>query len=91
MGLTRNTLCLLSRAAEYGEPVHVEYALLSEHELFDTSIISPDPRHSSAGEWLIRGDRHFYTVTVSSRPSNNLPQHLTLHFDCFSQGADGHI
>jgi hypothetical protein len=86
MSLAWNTEQLLDAAA--GKPVAnrnaVEYHLLCWRELYDKSIISADRHHSSAGEWVLRGDRHFYTVTVMSRPFYELPQHLCLSFDCFS-------
>ena len=82
MSLAWNTEQLLNAAAGKPVPDHtaVEYHFLSWRELYDKSIISPDRHHSSAGEWVLRGDRHFYTVTLTSRPYYALPQHLCLSF-----------
>src|SRR5690348_14251669 len=44
----------------------VEYHLRSWRELYDKSILSADRHHSSAGEWAVHGDGHFYTVSVTS-------------------------
>jgi len=87
MSLAWNTEQLLNAASGKTAPARtaVEYHLLSWRELYDKSIISADRHHSSAGEWVIRGDRHFYTVTVTSRPFYALPQHLCLAFDCFTK------
>jgi hypothetical protein len=85
MSLAWNTEQLLNAAAGKSVPDRsaVEYHFLSWRELYDKSIISADRHHSSAGEWVVLGDRHFYTVTVTSRPYYSLPQHLCLSFDCF--------
>jgi hypothetical protein len=87
MSLAWNTEQLLDAAAGKPVPGHtaIEYHLLSWRELYDKSIISADRHHSSAGEWVLRGDRHFYTVTVTSRPFYSIPQHLCLSFDCFTK------
>ncbi len=88
MAIERNTKRLLAAAAgegDAGECTPVEYHLLSWRELYDKSIITADRHHSSAGEWVLRGDSHFYTVTVISRPYYALPQQLCLSFDCFSE------
>jgi hypothetical protein len=67
MAIERNTKRLLAAAAgeEAGERTPVEYHLLRWRELYDKSIITVDRHHSSAGEWVLRGDPHFYTVTVT--------------------------
>jgi hypothetical protein len=87
MSLASNTKHLLSIASgnEAPERAAVEYHLLSWREVYDRSIISADRYSSSAGEWVIRGDRHFYTVTVTTRPVYTLPQYLCLFFDCFTE------
>lgn len=87
MSLAWNTEQLLSAAAGKTVPEHtaVEYHFLSWRELYDKTIITADRHHSSAGEWVVLGDRHFYTVTVTSRPYYELPQHLCLSFDCFTK------
>lgn len=81
-----NTGQLLSRANgdAPAEETPVEYHLLSWRELYDKSILSADRHHSSAGEWVLHGDGHFYTVTVVSRPVYALPQELCLSFDCYT-------
>ena len=90
MSLAWNTKQLLAQAA--GEKVPefraVEYHLLSWRELYDKSIITADRYSSGAGEWVISGDRHFYTVTVTTRPFYELPQELCLFFDCFTETKD---
>jgi hypothetical protein len=86
MAIERNTKRLLD--AVHGEEAactSVEYHLLSWRELYDKSIITADRHHSSAGEGVLRGDSHFYTVTVISRPYYRLPQQLCQSFDCFSE------
>lgn len=72
-------------SADGGERIAVEYHFLSWRELYDRSIITADRHHSSAGEWVLQGDRHFYTVKVISRPYYALPQELCLFFDCFTE------
>ena len=68
-----------------GLGVGSKYHLRSWRELYDRSIITADRHHSSMHEWVLRGDRHFYTVTVISRPCYALPQELCLSFDCFNE------
>ena len=87
MSLAWNTQQLLSAAsgAATSESTAVEYHFLSWRELYDKSILTADRHHSSAGEWVLLGDHHFYTVTVTSRPYYALPQHLCLSFDCFTK------
>jgi hypothetical protein len=87
MSLASNTRHLLRTASGEEAPEHasVEYHLLSWRELYDQSIVSADRYSSSAGEWVIWGDRHFYTVTVTTRPVYILPQELCLFFDCFTE------
>lgn len=87
MSLAWNTEQLLNAAEGKTVPdrTAVEYHFHSWRELYDKSIISPYRHHSSAGEWVLYGDRHFYTVTVTSRPYYALPQDLCLSFDCFTK------
>lgn len=87
MAIERNTKRLLAAAAgeQTGDRTPVEYHLLSWRELYDKSIITADRHHSGAGEWVLRGDFHFYTVTVITRPSYALPQELCLSYDCFTE------
>jgi hypothetical protein len=59
--------------------------------LYDKTILTADRYSSSAGEWVIYGDRHFYTVTVTSRPVYALPQELCLAFDCVTQIEEGEL
>lgn len=84
MGIVWNTRQLQSAAGSGAavERTSVEYHLHSWRELYDKSILSADRHHSSAGEWVVHGDGHFYTVTVTSRPVYTLPQELCLAFDC---------
>jgi hypothetical protein len=93
MSLAWNTRKLLSAAAgkELPERTAVEYHLRSWRELYDKSILSADRYSSSAGEWVIRGNGHFYTVTVISRPVYALPQELCLAFDCCTRVEDGEL
>ena len=86
MALEWNTKQLVAAASgsEAGERTAVEYHLLSGRELYDRSIITADRHHSSAGQWVLRGEPTFYTVTVISRPYYALPQELCLSFDCFT-------
>src|SRR5467141_3457756 len=85
MAIERNTKRLLAAAAgkQAGESTPVEHHLLSWRELYDKLIFTADRHHSSAGEWVLRGDFHFYTVRVITRPYYELPQELCLSFDCF--------
>jgi hypothetical protein len=87
MSLAWNTEQLLSAPTSKGRSActAVEYYFLSWRELYDKSILTVDRHHSSAGEWVVRGDHHFYTVTVTSRPVYRLPQQLCLSFDCFTK------
>jgi hypothetical protein len=87
MSLAWNTVQMLSAPSgeEKPESTPVEFHFSSWRELYDKSILTADRHHSSAGEWVLHGDNHFYTVTVTSRPVYALPQHLCLSFDCFSK------
>jgi hypothetical protein len=87
VAIERNTKRLLAAAVgeDGGEHTPVEYHVLSWRELYDKSIIAADRHHSSAGQWVLRGDPHFYTVTVITRPYYALPQQLCLAFDCFTE------
>lgn len=87
MSLARNTNLLLAATSDtdVSGRTAVEYHLLTWRELYDKSIITADRSSSGSGEWVLRGDRHFYTVTVTSRPSYAIPQELCLFFDCFTE------
>jgi hypothetical protein len=74
MNLAWNTKRLLAAPAAQ----KVEYHLLSARRLRDGAIISPDPDHSSAGEWVVCDG--MYTVSVLTRPTYALPQQLCLSF-----------
>jgi hypothetical protein len=76
MSLAWNTKRLMEALA--GQKV--EYHLLSGRRLRDGAIISADPDHSSAGEWVVRDGP--YTVSVLTRPTYALPQQLCLFFTC---------
>ena len=87
MALAWNTRQLLS-AEPKGEPVAstpVEFHFVSRRELYDNTISTADRHHSSAGEWVVLGDHHWYSVAVITRPVYALPQELCLSFDCFSK------
>ena len=81
MALIWNTRQLISSASrsEPSRPTPVEFHFLSHRELYDSTIVTVDRHHSSAGEWVVRGDHH------STRPVYVLPQELCLSFDCFSK------
>jgi len=85
MSLAWNTRLLLSPYVGGGpiEAVPVEFHFLSHRELYDSTIRSADRHHSSAGEWAVYGDHHWYTVAVITRPVYAIPQELCLSFDCF--------
>ena len=51
--------------------------------LRDGAIISPDPDHSSAGEWVVRDG--LYAVSVLTRPTYTVPQQLCLSFTCHAR------
>jgi hypothetical protein len=89
LAIERNTKRLLAAAAgeNAGERTPVEYHILSWRELYDKSIITADRHHSSAGEWVLWGDSHFYTVKVITKPYYALPQQLCLSFDCFTENV----
>jgi hypothetical protein len=89
LAIERNTKRLLAAAAgeNAGERTPVECHILSWRELYDKSIITADRHHSSAGEWVLWGDSHFYTVKVITRPYYALPQQLCLSFDCFTENV----
>jgi hypothetical protein len=91
MSLAWNTRRLLSptTGGEAPERTAVEYHLRSWRELYDKSILSADRYSSSAGQWVIRGDGHFYTVTVISRPVYAVPQELCVAFDCCTRVEEG--
>jgi len=85
MGLASNTRRLMSVGPK-GEriaPIPVEFHFLSHRELYDNTIVTVDRHHSSAGEWVVYGDHHWYTVAVVTRPVYARPQELCLSFDCY--------
>src|SRR5690349_3059577 len=87
VGLASNTRHFpwLAPSPESVESVAIEYHLLSWRELYDKSILTADRYSSGAARWVIRGQKHFYTVEVVSRPYYSLPQELCLSFDCYAQ------
>jgi hypothetical protein len=82
MSLAWNTKCLME--APGGQKV--EYHLLSDRRLRDRAIISPDPDHSSAGEWVVRDG--LYAVSVLTRPTYTVPQQLCLSFTCHERKVE---
>lgn len=85
MSLALNTKKLLAAAeSPTGESTQVEYHFLSWRELYDKRFITADRYSSGTAEWVLYGDRHFYTLSVISRPFYALPQELCLAFDCFT-------
>lgn len=86
MALVWNTQQLLSKMDDkLAERSSVEFHFLSRRELYDGCIKTADRHHSSAGEWVVLGDSHWYTVSVMTRPVYALPQELCLSFDCFAK------
>jgi hypothetical protein len=64
----------------------VEFHFLSGRQLYDGTIKSADPDHSSAGEWVVfPHPPGLYSVRVVTRPVYTLPQELCLSFNCFSR------
>jgi hypothetical protein len=85
LSLALNTKKLLAAAGSpTGESTQVEYHFLSWRELYDKRFITADRYSSGTAEWVLYGDRHFYTLSVISRPFYALPQELCLAFDCFT-------
>jgi hypothetical protein len=85
LSLALNTKKLLMAAGSpAGESTQVEYHFLSWRELYDKRFITADRYSSGTAEWVLYGDRHFYTLSVISRPFYALPQELCLAFDCFT-------
>lgn len=84
MSLAWNTKRLMLMEEPAGQKV--EYHLLSERRLRDGAIISPDPDHSSAGEWVVRAGP--YAVSVLTRPTYTLPQQLCLSFTCHTRAVE---
>jgi hypothetical protein len=80
MSLAWNTKRLMEEPAG-GQKV--EYHLLSGRRLRDGAIISADPDHSSAGEWVV--SQAPYAVSVLTRPTYALPQQLCLSFTCHTR------
>jgi len=64
----------------------VEYHLISGRRLRDGAIVSADPDHSSAGEWVVNSG--LYTVSVLTRPTYALPQQLCLSFKCHTRTVE---
>jgi hypothetical protein len=87
MALQWNTrqLMLSKSTGESVSPTPVEFHFLSRRELYDNMIVTADRHHSSAGEWVVYGDHHWYSLSVVTRPVYALPQELCLSFDCFSK------
>ena len=87
MALAWNTRQLMSSGStgKSASPTPVEFHFLSRRRLYDSSIVTADPDHSSAGEWVVHGDGHWYSLAVITRPVYALPQELCLSFDCFSR------
>ncbi len=82
MSLAWNTKRLMEASA--GQKV--EYHLLSGRRLRDGAIVSVDPDHSSAGEWVVRDGS--YAVSVLTRPTYTLPQQLCLSFTCHTRKVE---
>jgi len=80
MSLAWNTRELLREAHTSGAPI--EYHFLSNRQLFDSTILTADITHSSAGHFAVFGDSRWYTVSVVTRPVYALPQELCLSFVC---------
>jgi len=85
MALAWNTRQLILSGSTGSGATPVEFHFLSRRELYDSTIISADRHHSSAGEWAVHGDHHWYSVAVVTRPVYLLPQELCLSFGCFSR------
>jgi hypothetical protein len=87
MALAWNTSQLLSAGSgdKPASATPVEFHFLSRRELFDSTISTVDRYHSSAGEWAVLGDHHWYSVAVITHPVYTIPQELCLSFDCFSK------
>ncbi len=83
MSLAWNTKRIVGAPAD-GQKI--EYYLLSGRRLRDGAIISVDPDHSSAGEWVVH-DGH-YKVSVLTRPTYVLPQQLCLSFTCHTRTVE---
>jgi hypothetical protein len=81
---TRQLIAMSSKGAA-GSVTPVEFHFHSRRELFDCTILTADRHHSSAGEWAMLGDHHWYTLAVISRPVYTIPQELCLSFDCFDR------
>jgi hypothetical protein len=80
MSLAWNTKRLIEEPAG-GQKV--EYHFLSGRRLRDGTILSADPDHSSAGQWVVRQGP--YAVSVLTRPTYVLPQELCLSFRCHTR------
>jgi hypothetical protein len=87
MALAWNTRELLSpRCGE--APTQVEFHFASRREIYDSTIITADRHHSSAGEWAVYGHDPWYSVRVVTRPVYVVPQELCLSFGCYPQTVD---
>jgi hypothetical protein len=93
MALAWNTRQLTSAASggEVGSATPVEFHFLSRRELYDSTILTADRHHSSAGQWAVLGDGHWYSVAVVTHPTYAIPQELCLSFDCFDETDQGPI
>lgn len=87
MALAWNTRQLIAAGSSgvAGRHTPIEFHFLSRRELYDCTILTADRHHSSAGEWAMYGDHHWYTMAVITRPVYAIPQELCLSFDCFDR------
>jgi len=83
MSLAWNTKRLIDEPAN-GQKV--EFHLLSRRRLRDGAIISADPDHSSAGEWVMHDG--YYRLSVLTRPTYVVPQQLCLSFTCHTRTVE---
>ena len=87
MALAWNTRQLIAASSSWvaGRHTPIEFHFLSRRELYDCTFVTADRHHSSAGEWALHGDHHWYTMAVITRPVDAIPQELCLYFDCFDR------
>ena len=87
MALAWNTRQLIAASSSRvaGRHTPIEFHFLSRRELYDCTFVTADRHHSSAGEWALHGDHHWYTMAVITRPVDAIPQELCLYFDCFDR------
>jgi hypothetical protein len=83
MSLAWNTRRQIEVVSAPASGERVEYHLRSWRRLRDDAIVSADPDHSSAGEWVVQAGH--YVVSVMTRPTYSLPQELCLSFVCYSR------